>query len=107
MGGRQLRDAPLKTQKGWERMSSNEQERGDPPDKPLDFGQATALQQLLGLQSDVEEQGHRVAVAVEPITEALDTGENVSREMMSHVKAQILKAYLQLDDLVRVLDSIA
>lgn len=82
---------------------SNEQERGE----PLTGEQATALQQLLRLQSDIEEQGHRVAMAVTPITAALDNGENVSREMMSHVKAQILKAHLQLDDLVQVLDSLA
>jgi hypothetical protein len=111
MCGRQLSGAPLKTQKGGERMSSteesNEQERGEPPGEPLTCEQATALQQLLRLQSDIEEQGHQVAMAVQPITAALDNGENVSREMMSHVKAQILKAHLQLDDLVQMLDSIA
>ena len=86
---------------------SNEQERGDPPGESLDFEQATALQRLLRLQSDIEEQGHRVALAVIPITTALDNGENVSHEIRSHVKAQILKAHLQLDDLVQVLDSLA
>ena len=84
----------------------NEQERGDPLGEPLTGGQATALQQLLRLQSDIEEQGHQVAMAVKPITEALDKGDNVSREMMSHVKAQILRAHLQLDDLEQLLDSI-
>jgi hypothetical protein len=68
--------------------------------------QATASQQLLRLQSDTEGQGHRVAMAVNLIAETLDKGGNVSLEMMNHVKAQILKAHLQLDDLEQLLDSI-
>ena len=62
-------------------------------------------QQLLRLQSAIEGQGHRVAMAVNPIAEALDKGENVSLEMMNHVKAQILLAHLQLDELEQLLDS--
>jgi hypothetical protein len=86
---------------------SNEQERGGPPGESLDFGRVTALQLLLRLQSDIEAQGHRVMMAVTPITAALANGENVSHEMMNHVKAQILKVHLQLDDLMQVLDSLA
>jgi hypothetical protein len=68
--------------------------------------QAMAFEQLLRLQSDLEGQGHRVAIALNPITEALNTGENVSLKIMNHVKAQILRAHLQLDDLEQLLDSI-
>ena len=63
-------------------------------------------QQLLRLQSAIEGQGHRVAMAVNPIAEALDKGGNVSLEMMNHVKAQILLAHLQLDELEQLLDSV-
>jgi hypothetical protein len=62
--------------------------------------------QLLRLQSDIEGQGHRLARAINPIAEALDKGGNVSLEMMNHVKAQILLAHLQLDELERLLDSL-
>jgi len=68
--------------------------------------QATAFQQLLRLQRDIEGQGHRVARAVQPIAEALDRGGNISLEMISHTKAQILRAHLQFDDLEEVLDSL-
>jgi len=68
--------------------------------------QATAFQQLLRLQSNIEEQGQRVAIAVNPIAEALNNGGNVSLEMMNHIKAQILLAHLQLDELEQLLDSI-
>ena len=91
-----------------ERMSSseesNEQQKGD-----LLSGsrQVTTLQRLLCLQSDIEAQDHRVMMAVTPITAALANGKNVSHEMRIHVKAQILKAHLQLDDLEQVIDSLA
>src|SRR5436305_12717671 len=106
-----VRDAPLKTQKGWESMSiiknSNEQGLGgELPEQPFTGEQATALQQLLRLQSDIEGQGHRVALAINPIAEALDKGGKVSPEMINHVKAQILLAHLQLDDLEQLLDSV-
>jgi hypothetical protein len=65
-----------------------------------------ASQQLLRLQSDIEEQGHQVVMAANLLLEALEKRENVSLEMMNHVKAQILKAHLQLDDLEQLLDSI-
>jgi len=68
--------------------------------------QATALQQLLRLQSDIERQGNQLAMALNPIAEALDKGGNVSFEMMNHVKAQILLAHLLLDDLEQLLNSI-
>ena len=61
---------------------------------------------LLRLQSDIEGQGHRLAMAINPIAEALDKGGNVSLEMMNHVKAQILLAHLQLDELEQLLDSL-
>ena len=68
--------------------------------------QATAFQQLLRFQSDIEGQGHLVAMALNPLAEALDNGGNFSLEIMSHVKAQILRAHLQLDDLEELLDSL-
>ncbi len=68
--------------------------------------QAAASQPLLRCQSDIEGQSHRVAMAINSIAEVLDNGGNVSLEMMNHVKAQILKAHLQLDDLEQLLDSI-
>jgi hypothetical protein len=45
-------------------------------------------------------------MAVNPIAEALDTGGNISPEVMNHVKAQILQSHLQLDDLEQLLVSI-
>jgi len=65
----------------------------------------TALEQLLCWQREIEAQGQRVAMALTPIPEALEKGGDVSREMMTHAKTQILKAHLQLDDLKQVLDS--
>ena len=79
---------------------------GDLPGQQLTGEQTTAFQQLLRLQSDTERQGHRVAMAVNLIAETLDKGGNVSLEMMNHVKAQILKAHLQLDELEQLVDSI-
>jgi hypothetical protein len=43
---------------------------------------------------------------INPLAEALDNGGNVSLEIMNHVKAQILRAHLQLDDLEELLDSL-
>ncbi len=79
---------------------------GELPGQQFTGEQPTAFQQLLRLQSAIEGQGHRVAMAVNPIAEALDKGGNVSLEMMNHVKAQILLAHLQLDELEQLLDSI-
>ena len=79
---------------------------GNPLRRQFTGEQATALQQLQGLLSDIEGQGYLLAIAVNSIAEALDKGENVSREMMNHVKAQILRAHLQLDDLEQLLDPI-
>lgn len=76
------------------------------PGLQLTDEQMTVSQQLLHLQSDIEEQCHRVAVAINPIAEALDTGRKVSHERMNHVNAQILQAHLQLDDLEQLLSSI-
>lgn len=89
--------------------SENTNQQGmvdDPAGQQLAGEQATALQQLLRLQSDIEGQCHRVAMAINPIAEALDKGGSVSLEMISHVKAQILLAHLQLDDLEQLLDTI-
>src|SRR2546428_8076398 len=69
-------------------------------------GQQSTGEQVLRLQSEIEEQGQRVALALNAIAEALDNGGNVSRGMMNHVKAQILRGHLNLDDLKQVLDSI-
>ena len=85
----------------------NEQDiEDDPPGQQLTGEQATAFQQLLRLQSDIEGQCHRVAMALNPIAEALDKSGNISLEMMNHIKAQILLAHLQLDELEELLDSI-
>ena len=87
--------------------SSNKQGmEGELLEQQLTGEQATAFQQLLCLQSDIEGQCHRVAMALNPIAETFDNGGNVSLEMMDHVKAQILRAHLQLDDLEELLDSI-
>ena len=45
-----------------------------------------------------------MAVALNPIAEALDKDGNVSREI--HLKAQILLAHLHLDELEQLLNSI-
>jgi hypothetical protein len=68
---------------------------GDPPE-----------QQLRRLRSNIEEQCRQVAMAVDLITAALSSGGTVTSEMMSHIKAQILKAHLQLEDLEQALNSI-
>ncbi len=109
--GRKWQDVPLKTPKGWEHISNNENSNkldreGEPPEQSFTGEQKTAFQQLLRLQRDIEGQGHRVARAVQPIAEALDRGGNISLEMISHIKAQILRAHLQFDDLEEVLDSL-
>ena len=91
-------------------ISENGKEQGmedDPAGQQITGEQATALQQLLRLQRDIEWQCHRVAMAVNPIAEALDNGGSVSPEMMSHLKAQLLLTHLQLDELEQLLDSIA
>ncbi|MFL5658752.1 MAG: hypothetical protein ACJ8CB_31770 [Ktedonobacteraceae bacterium] len=88
--------------------NSNEQGvGGELPEQPFTGEQETALQQLLRFQSDIEGQGRRVALAINPIAEALDNGGTVSPEMMSHLKAQLLLAHLQLDELEQLLDAIA
>lgn len=77
----------------------------DPVDAPLPGGQATALQQLCRLRSDIEEQGWQVGMAVDTIVEVPDRGGSIPPEMMSHLKAQILKAHMLLDDLDQTLDA--
>ena len=77
----------------------------DPPEQQVNGEQATALQQLRHLQSDIEEQCRQIAMAINPLSEALCNGGGVSPEMMGHVKAQLLKAHLQLDDLEQLLDT--
>jgi hypothetical protein len=78
----------------------------DPPGQQPTGEWETVFQKLLRLQSDIEGQGHRVATAIKPIAEVLDKGGNVRLNMISHVKAQILLAHLQLDDLEQLLDTI-
>lgn len=58
------------------------------------------------LQSDIEGQSHRVAMAANQVAETLHQGGKVSPELMSHVRAQILLAHLQLDDLEQLLDAL-
>ena len=79
---------------------------GELPEQQFTGKQEAAFQQLLRLRSDIEEQSRLVALALNPIAEAFDNGGNVSREMMSHLKAQILRAHLYLDDLKQLLDAI-
>ena len=85
---------------------TNQGMEDDPPGQLLTGEQATAFQQLLRFQSDIEGQGHRVAMAIKPIVEAIDKNGNVALEMISHVKAQILRTHLQLDELEELLDAI-
>jgi len=47
-----------------------------------------------------------VAMAIGPIAEALNNGGSISPEVMNHVKAQILRAHLHLDDLEQLLASL-
>jgi hypothetical protein len=85
----------------------NEQDmEGNLPEQQLADEQATAIEQLLRLQSDIEGQVLSVVMAINPLAEALDNDGNVSCEMMNHIKAQILKAHMQLDDLEQLLDSL-
>ena len=80
--------------------NGNNQRMGDdPPGQQFTGEQSTVLEQLLRLQSDIKEQCQRVTVAVNPIAEVLDTGGNVSFEMKNHLKVQILRAHMLLDDL--------
>jgi len=91
-------------------ISENSEEQAmedEPPGQQITGEQATALHQLLRLQRDIEWQSHRVAMAVNPIAEALDKGGSVSPEMLNHARAQLLLAHLQLDELEQLLDSIA
>lgn len=76
------------------------------PGQKLTDEQVEAFRQLLHLQGDIEGQGLRVALALNPISEARDKGENVSLEMIAHANAQILLAHLQLDELEQLLDSL-
>ena len=91
----------------WNGQNINKQGlEGGPPGQQLTGEQTTVFEQLLCLQSDIEGQAHRVAMALNQIVEELNTGGNVSLETMKHLKAQILLAHMQLDDLKQVLDSI-
>jgi hypothetical protein len=106
-----VRGSPLNKQKGWSSMSSTENgnqqgRKAELPGQQLTGEQATAFEQVLRFQSDIEGQGRRVALTLDPIAEALANEGYISREMMSHVKAQLLRAHLYLDDLNQLLDSI-
>ena len=79
---------------------------GELPGQQFTGKQETAFQQLLRLQSDIKKQGHLVTMAINPLAEALNNGGNVSLEMMNHIKAQILLAHLQLDELEQLLHAI-
>jgi hypothetical protein len=79
---------------------------GNQPDQQPGGEQAMEVQPLPHVLSEIEEQGQRVAMALQAVAEALDNSGNVSLEMISHLKAQLLKAHLHLDDLEQWLDSI-
>ena len=68
--------------------------------------QVSVYQQLLRLQRDIERQGNRVTGAINQIVETIDNDRNIPPEMMNHLKAQILLAHLQLDELRESLDLI-
>jgi hypothetical protein len=68
--------------------------------------QVSVYQQLLRLQSDIERQGDQVTGAINQIVETIDNDRNIPPEMMNHLKAQILLAHLQLDELRESLDLI-
>jgi hypothetical protein len=80
----------------------NNESGNDQPDKDE---QLMAARQLLRLQSDIAGQGQRVALAVTAFVETLKKGGNISLETMDHVKAQIMLAHLQLDELEQVLSA--
>jgi len=86
--------------------SNNQGREGELPGRQFTGEQVTALQQLLSCQSDIEGQGQRVAMSFGPIAEALNNGGYISPEMMNHVKAQILRAHLHLEDLEQLLASL-
>jgi hypothetical protein len=79
---------------------------GERTEQQFPEGQVTPVEQLLHLQSDIEGQGSQVAKAISPIAEALSKDRTVSLETLSHLKAQILLAHLQLDELTELLDII-
>jgi hypothetical protein len=104
MSGRDGSYWELQTHKGVEEMANSENgnqqgREADPAGQPLPDKQAMALEQVSRFQRDIEGQGQQVARTLTPIAEALDKGGNVSLEMMGHVKAHILLAHLQLDEL--------
>jgi hypothetical protein len=68
--------------------------------------QVSVYQQLLRLQSDIEGQGDQVTGAINQIVETIDNSRNIPPEMMNHLKAQILLAHMQLDELRDLLDLI-
>jgi hypothetical protein len=79
----------------------------DPPGEPLVCSQVTPARQLLRLQGDIEELTRPVAMAINPIVEALCKGRHVSYEMLNHLEAHILRAHLQLDELEELLEAMA
>jgi hypothetical protein len=79
---------------------------GDPADQQVSGERETPFQQLLRLQGDIEEQGQRVIRVIDKAAEAHGKNGNISLEIMDHVKAQILKAHLQLDDLEQLFDQL-
>jgi DNA-directed RNA polymerase specialized sigma54-like protein len=104
-------ETPVKAQKGWEPMWNSENSHqqameGERAEQQPTGEQTRAFEQVLRFQSEIEEQSQRVARALNPIAEALDNGGHVPPEMEWHVRAQILRAHLHLDDLEQVLASI-
>ena len=91
----------LNTENDDEQTTNGKLQIPQPTDEP-----AALLQQLVRLQNALEEQGHRVALALQGIANAVEKGVNVSMWMICHLKAQIYLTHMHLDDLERLLDAI-
>jgi hypothetical protein len=78
----------------------------DPAGQQRISKQALALGQLHRYQRDIADQAQRVSLAITTIAEALNTGSTLSPPMIDHLKAQLLKAHLQFDELLEVLEPI-
>jgi hypothetical protein len=69
-------------------------------------GQLPGGEQVHHFQRAITEQVQRVTQSLDSIAEAFNKGTVVSRKMMNHAQAQILRLHLHLDDLKQWLDSI-
>lgn len=87
-------------------MDLEDMKEDDPAGQQRISKQALALGQLHRYQRDIADQAQRVSLAITTIAEALNTGSTLSPPMIDHLKAQLLKAHLQFDDLLEVLEPI-